>query len=152
MKKIPLTRGQHALVDDVDYEALSTFKWMYHNSGYASRTMNHIMMHRVIMGAAKGELVDHINGNKLDNRRENLRIATRSQNNANTVKRKDNTSGYRGVSKEHRGKRYRVQIQHNGKKIAICGFKTPEDAAKAYNQIAKELHGDFAKLNEGVDE
>ena len=112
MKKITLTQGKETIVDDDDYEILMEHKWYAHKSSrkkdkfYAERMapvdsngkQKIIHIHRVIINAPKGMQVDHINGNPLDNRRENLRICTNQQNGMNRGKPKDNTSGYKGVT------------------------------------------------------
>lgn len=161
MKKIKLTRNKITLVDDSDFEFLKQWKWMAHNRNgklYAARGgyerlefkkyRNYtISMHRVIMNAAKGQEVDHINGDSLDNRRENLRLADRFGNNQNAHLRKDNTSGYKGVAFYKAGNKWIAYIG-TGKKLRHLGyFLTAKEAAKAYNQKAKELFGEFAKEN-----
>jgi hypothetical protein len=102
MKKIQLTKNKYALVDDEDYEELNKYNWYYSYQGYAVRT-NHrlnkcIYMHRIIMNPLDYKQVDHINHNKLDNRKENLRICDRFQNLQNSKIRLDNKSGIKGVS------------------------------------------------------
>lgn len=149
MKKIPLTRGKYALVDEDDYEVLSKSKWSLHSAGYAIRSANRklVYMHRLVTGAKNGEYVDHINGNKLDNRRGNLRICTCVQNFWNN-KVHSKATGYKGVWK-NTGKRHRFAavISVNYKRIYLGNFKTKEEAAKAYNEAAKRYKGEFAVLN-----
>ena len=102
MKKIKLTQGKVALVDDGDFEWLSQWKWTYKNGGYAYRSIGskgHIFLHRAIMKSPKNLEIDHINGNGLDNRRSNLRFATHKQNIRNQQKQKNRTSKYKGVSR-----------------------------------------------------
>ena len=107
MKEIELTQGKRAIVDDADYQYLSKYNWSY-DDGYASRgiRMNGkrkiILMHRFLMGLYFGDkrVVDHINHNTLDNRRENLRICTKAENRRNSRKSKNNTSSFKGVFKE----------------------------------------------------
>lgn len=99
------------------------------------------------MNAAPNEQVDHINGDGLDNRKSNLRICNGSQNRCNKGKPKNNTSGYKGVTWHTPNKKWVAQIAVNGKHSYIGSFKTKEEAAKAYNKKAKELHGEFARLN-----
>lgn len=98
---------------------------------------------------AKGEFPDHINGNGLDNRRENLRLATRSQNSINRGKQSNNKSGYKGVSWNKRDKRWTAQITINKHIINLGGFDTPEQAYEAYKEAAKQYHGTFANLGDG---
>jgi len=152
MKRIPLTHGYFALVDDDDYEELSKHKWHYHE-GYACRNSDLIngrrktlRMHREIIHAPQGIGTDHIDGNKLNNQKSNLRTATQSQNNANTSAR-NNTSKYKGVS--IRNNHWRSQIRFNGKTKSLGTYRTEEEAAKAYDVKAKELFGEYARLNFG---
>lgn len=155
MKQIELTKGKFALVDDEDFEKVSQYKWCF-NQGYVIRgkwnkgKTDAIAMHRFIMNAQKGELVDHINHNGLDNRRQNLRIATRQQNAINSFKPINNTSGYKGVNYmkgEGRVKRWRAVIKFNQKYIHIGYFMDAIEASRAYDKKAKELFGEFAYLN-----
>lgn len=103
-----------------------------------------IRMHRLITGLRAGE-IDHRNRNGLDNRKENLRFATPTQNSANRVRK--NKLGYRGVVFIKDQNTYAVQLQFNGKKIYKRGFATAEDAAREYDKISKELHGEFGIRN-----
>lgn len=99
------------------------------------------------MNPAKGFVVDHINGNGLDNRRENLRISTQAQNLWNAKKHKDSSSIYKGVSKRRNDTNWSARIMKNGKAQHIGMFTTETEAASAYNRVAKELFGEFAILN-----
>lgn len=151
MKKIEITGGREILVDKIDYDAVSQYKWHY-CAGYARRQVRvgpykqrGVLMHREIMNAPSGTEVDHINGDGLDNRRENLRLATRSQNCANKEV-YSSKSGYRGVHKSWN--RWSSAIKHNGNRYDLGRFDTPEDAARAYNEAAKKYHGEFARLND----
>lgn len=125
MKLIPLTQGYQAFVDDEDYKELSKHRWYYHD-GYADSTKG--KMHRIIMAAKKGAEVDHVNRNKLDNRKSNLRIATRSQNNHNVGLRKDNTSGQKGVSYFKPRNSWVARIQIEGKRFYLGSFKNRDQA------------------------
>lgn len=157
---IPLTKGAVALVDKSDYEMLAKHKWQLFTKGYAARTGctgrkngNHkhfsIRMHRAIMNAPAGVQVDHINGNKLDNRKTNLRFCTQSnQNQMNVGLRKDNKSGYKGVCWDDGMKKYKAQIQNNRVRKILGYFHNKHEAAVAYNRAAKELFGEFAWLND----
>ena len=147
-KEILLTRGRVTIVDDEDYDWLNQWKWVFDSGGYASRTLNHIMMHRVIMDPPEGVFVDHRNRNKLDNRRSNLRLCTKSQNNMNQSKRRDNTSGYVGVCWFKPRKKWRVEIRVEGKRIFVGSYANKIEAARFYNMAAMKYHGYFAKLNE----
>jgi hypothetical protein len=152
MKEIPLTKGKVAIVDDADYEYLSQFSWSYDNQGYAItalyRPKRMIRMHRMLMNPPRELQVDHINRNKLDNRKNNLRICSRAENRRNTPKNKNNTSGYKGVFYHGQMDKWRAQINYKGKSIYLGLFDSKHEAAKAYNKKAKELHGEFAYLNE----
>lgn len=155
-KELSLSRGRAvALVDDDDFAVLSKRKWTYSPLGYAyTCTMKNYKktthyLHRVIMEADKGQIVDHINGNGLDNRRSNLRIGTQRQNLANIKMSPKNTSGYKGVIKGRKKWIAQIYFRINGKRnnIYIGAFDNPIDAAKAYDKKAIELHGEFARPN-----
>lgn len=152
MKEILLGKGQIAFVDDKDFESISSLHWYLHN-GYAKndRQSNNkrirTSMHRMVMGENAGKYTDHINGNKLDNRRENLRICTNAQNMRNIAPKKQNSSGFKGVTWQKDCSRWKAQIKVNYKNIHIGIFKIKEDAARAYNEAAKKYFGDFAWLN-----
>lgn len=136
MKKIPLTQGKFALVDDEDYEWISQWKWYYHY-GYAIRRTEGIRMHRVITNCPDNKIVDHINHNKLDNRRGNLRICDYSTNNHNVGRRKDNTSGVRGVTYKESKKLWVVRLQLAGRRMYIGSFKKWEDAKQCRESAEK---------------
>ncbi|MDN7951781.1 HNH endonuclease [Burkholderia multivorans] len=154
MKHLVASGGQVVLVDDEDYEWLSKLRWRVDSRGYAVRTSKHPhdprrktqeQMHRAVMGLAYGDgrEVDHRNGNPLDNRRENLRICSRSQNQMNRSLQKNNRSGYKGVSWDSRRRRWSVYIGINGKNRFVGSFDTPEDGYRAYCAAAEKLHKDF---------
>lgn len=110
----------------------------------------HTQVHRVIWEMHNGPIpegyfIDHINKDKLDNRLINLRLATKSQNEANTTKRKNNTSGFKGVYKWKT--KFRAKLQHNGEEHHLGYFNTPEEAAIAYNKKAIEVYGEYADIN-----
>lgn len=130
MKRIPLTQGKFALVDDDLFDYLNQWKWNYH-SGYATRDLRTIRMHRVIMNAQKGQVIDHINRDRLDNRRSNLRFVNVSQNNHNTSLRRDNTSGYKGIHFNKNKGIWTVRIQVENKRYYVGGYKTLEEAIMA---------------------
>ena len=158
MKKIPLNgthgQGRYALIDDEDYALVAPYKWCLYANGYV---MAHIRpepgvrrtlyMHRIIMDAGRGEKVDHVDGDPLNNRRSNLRFATSAQNAANSYKVKS-ASGYKGV---FRGKGKTVpwdaKIRIDGKVRHLGCFATREEAARVYDDAARRLHGQFARLN-----
>lgn len=151
--EIELSLGKVALIDAEDLPLVDHHNWYAaHINGkywYAfSTTMPISAMSRLILGATKGQLVDHINRDTLDNRRCNLRFATRSQNSANAVKqRKPRSSRYKGVSwcKQHR--KWLATIQVNGTPRRLGLFETEQAAAQAYNTAALEGFGEFAHLN-----
>jgi HNH endonuclease len=156
MKEIPLTRGKVALVDDEDYESLIQWKWLvrYHRKTcYARRIDRHtgkpitIHMHREILGVKPNQQVDHINGNGLDNRRSNLRIAGHAQNLWNRGRTRKNSSGFKGVHWVERLNKWCVQVQANGKARCLGWFVDLYDAASAYDLEALKLHGEFAHVN-----
>lgn len=151
MKKIKLTQGKYALVDEADFECLNQFKWHYNFYGYAVcnsvRIGNYTYMHRLLLGLQKGDKKegDHINHNKLDNRRCNLRICTKQQNLWN-MESKTGVSKYKGVHLNKRSNKWYAQLQtQNGRYIG--SFNLEIEAAKAYDKKAKEIFGEFAKLN-----
>lgn len=160
MKTLPLTKGKVALVDNDNFEYLNQWKWRVqsknHNKNefYVARSIrgqkpNVVYLHRLIMNVTDSKIqVDHINGNSLDNRKQNLRIANSSQNSRNIKPGKRNTSGYKGVSWSKKTKKWRAKIYCNKKYIHIGHFENKEDAAKAYNEAAKLYFKDFAYLNE----
>lgn len=155
MKTIPLTKGKVALVSDCDYEYLSQFNWYFSGEkGYAARKTSRvngkqstISMHAQIMDTPKGMQTDHINSNKLDNRRENLRVCTQSQNMGNTKKREGNKSGYKGVYWNKAQRKFKAQIKIEDVCIYLGSYDDPVDAAISYNVAAKEHYGEFAFLN-----
>ncbi len=121
MKEIQLSQGKIAVVDDEDYEYINQWKWSYLSSGYAVRSLwsllgsKTILMHRIIANTPIGMDTDHINGNRLDNRKSNLRVCTHAENTRNIPMHKDNKIGYKGVQKH--GKSWRARILVNGKQI-----------------------------------
>ena len=153
MKVIKLTQGKEAIVDDEDYCWINKFKW------YVSKTHTkdkwyakgqicglNVQMHRLLLNAPKNMQVDHINGDGLDNRKANIRLCTRSENQHNATKSRTAMSRFKGVSKAN-GK-WTAQISLKGKSIHLGTFSTEIDAAKEYNSAAILYHGKFAKLND----
>ena len=155
-KEIPLTQGKVALVDDEDFARVGLHKWYYHSTGYARRTV-HIghgrkhrttgveFLHRSVIQAPDGWQVDHINHNKLDCRRANLRLCTHGQNITNRSSQARSTSQYKGV--HFTKNRWQATIQVNGKSIYLGRFTDEVDAALAYDAAARICHGEFAWLN-----
>lgn len=152
MKTIPVSKGQFAIVDDEDYQVLSQFKWCV-NKGYAMRmspmvnkSKRHcIYMHRVLL-PTKFE-VDHINGNRLDNRKANLRKATRSENMRNRKIAKNNKSGFKGVWFNTKRDRWVAYIKFDNKTHVLAHTANKHEAAHIYNQFAEQIFGEFARLN-----
>lgn len=150
-KQIPLTKGKFALVDDEDYEYLMQWKWYFHQlrkeSGYAARMLlgKKMWMHRLINKTPTELKTDHIDGDKLNNQKKNLRNATALQNNYNSLKRKNTSYKYKGVTRH--GNKWKSRIRANSKNIYIGLFFTEEEAALAYNEAALKYHGEFAGLN-----
>jgi hypothetical protein len=153
MKRISLTQGKEALVDDQDYLCLKPWTWFYTTSGYAARNgprpkKTAIQMHKVIaarMGLT-GE-VDHRNQNKLDNRRGNLRAATRPQNQWNKGPQKNNTSGAKNVSLDKATGKYAARVKRHGKQIWLGRHATRDAAKKRVLQFIAEHDGEFACFN-----
>lgn len=149
MKEVSLTKGQTALVSDCDYERVMQHSWCMHPRGYAKARINkkYVLMHRWIMGVVDNVDLDHINGIKTDNRRENLRICNQSQNNANSRLRTVNTSGYKGVGWSEYHQMFRARLMIHRKDIFLGYFNNPEEAARAYDKKAIEIYGEFALVN-----
>lgn len=155
MKIIKLTQNKHTIVDDEDYEYLKEYKWRY-NNGYAVRASPRdengkqisFRMHRVIFGlTSKDVWVDHINGNGLDNRKCNLRIVNRQQNQMNRKKRKKGSSEYKGVTFYKNQNKWVATIYLKNKRIHLGYFKKEIEAAIAYNEAALIYHKEYARLN-----
>ena len=158
MIEIPLTQGQVALIDDEDFEIVSKYKWYATwspdtKSFYAMTNIRKLdgkqttlQMHRIIMNAQKGQQVDHIHHNTLDNRKSEMRLCSGSQNQHNSGKRTNNTSGFKGVSWHKATQKWYARIKLNGKEKSLGYFTHPELAHEAYCRAAAELHGDFARV------
>jgi len=155
MRLIELSNGMMAQVDDCDYDALSRWKWTAHYNKcgrrwYAERNggQKTISMHRQLMDFPEGQIVDHKDRNGLNNQRSNLRLATRSQNNANRAASRNNlTSKFLGVAFEKDRRKWTARIRKNRKGYRLGSFNTEHEAAIAYNEAAKKLHGEFANIN-----
>lgn len=155
-REIPLSSGRVAIVDDEDYGWLSAFNWHWGGvtAPYARRRPTNaegggkktILMHRAVLIVPDGRFVDHINGDKLDNRRANLRLCSSAENLRNRGAPSNNTSGFKGVSFDRARGTWKAQIDVHGVKKARRA-RTPEAAARAYNELAKRFHGEFACLN-----
>lgn len=152
-KNIALSQGKVALVDDTDHQWLSQWKWHYHCMGYAARHIRcngkrtTIAMHQMILNPPLGLEPDHINGNGLDNRRSNLRLCTRRQNNMNAKKQAGCSSIYKGVSWHKHSRQWRAQIRINSQQHHLGLFNDEREAAIVYDKAALEHFGEFAWLN-----
>jgi hypothetical protein len=160
MKRIPLTKGYFALVDDEDFDYLNQWKWQF-NSGYANRVQyeridrgiyrnKSIRMHRDLMSAPNNMQVDHIDGDKLNNQKANLRICTAAQNSRNRRPHVDGTSEFKGVyydKKTRSTRKWKAQITLDYKNYNIGRFSTQEEAAAAYDRKSIELHGEYGRRN-----
>lgn len=152
---VPLSRGKFALIDEEDADRVLTHKWcavcpdprskvpVWYGSGKDEHAKNRYL-HRFILSAPQGTEVDHINGDGLDCRRVNLRLATRAQNAANRETERG-ASGFRGVYRDDG--RWTACVESKTKRYRMYGFKSPEDAARAYDDMARKYHGEFARLN-----
>ena len=156
MKEIQLTQGFSTFVDDEDFDRLIRFKWRASKNGkniYAERScvINnkkiHIYMHREIMRAIEGIEIDHINGDGLKNIKINLRSCSHAQNLINSSKYKNSTSKYKGVYFDKKDKRWIARISINGKNKYLGCSKNEIEAAKMYNKKAKEIYGEFSRIN-----
>ena len=155
MRKIYLTQDKYALIDAEDFEYLNQWKWYVNFYGYAYRPITKnkwktILMHRELLKVKKGQIVDHINHDTLDNRKNNIRLVNRSQNQWNRLKTKDSISGYKGVVFSNDGKRIKrwmARITVNNKHITLGRFLTKEKAAQIYNEAAYKYFGEYANGN-----
>ena len=161
--EIPLTKGQIAIVDPVDAD-LAAYKWCtecknLNDHKYAKRrkpgpkhVYKYLYLHRVVLARKLGrelaphEIADHANGNTLDNRRDNLRLATKAQNQQNQKLRSNNTSGYKGVHFNKQIGKWGALIHANRQKFPLGWFDTPEEASEAYRAAALKYHNEFARF------
>lgn len=147
MTHIDVGSGCIALIDDEDFHRVSPYPWRIRSDGYVQRTWmihggaNYELLHRFITNAGQDEIVDHENTDRWDCRKENLRIATLSQNSAN----RSFPGPWKGIF-EHEGK-WKARIKINQQNIYLGSFQTPEEAAYAYDVAAKKLFGEFARVN-----
>lgn len=151
---VQLHNSPHSvLIDDDDFSLISEFTWYHNPEGYAltrktiggKRTS--IWMHRLIMDAQAGEKIDHIDGDGLNNQRANLRFASAAENMYNRRKNKDASSKYKGVTLVRKTNHWIAGLNYEGKRVYIGYFAIEEDAARAYDQKARELFGEFARTN-----
>lgn len=154
MREIQLNNGAVALVDEGDYLLVSGYQWYLTPYGYAitgSRRddgrQTTLPMHRLIMKPTERIVVDHINGDGLDNRRCNLRLASYSQNGQNRRNQQNNKSGFKGVGWSKRNRKWQAYIQINSRQLHLGYFDNPITAALAYDRASAEHHGEFARPN-----
>lgn len=154
MQEILLTRGKVAIVDDDDFIRLLKYKWHCNNSGYAARRGKKdekalVLLHHEVLGIPQNGLeIDHINRNRLDNRKCNLRFVSRTQNCANRAKTTNKTSSvYKGVYFEKDSACWKSVIEINGRKRTLGRFKSETEAAQTYNMAALSFFGKYANLN-----
>jgi hypothetical protein len=151
--QIPLQNGTCALVDDDDYDRLHRFPWFLSGTGYAvglvpvNGRFEPVYLHRLILNAGPDRQVDHVNGNKLDNRRCNLRLATPQQNSQNKRVSPLSATHLKGVGWHKRRCKYHARIQLQGMRCHLGFFEDAESAALAYDAAARTLFGEFAVCN-----
>lgn len=154
MKEKILTNGNVTLLNDEDYEFFKDRKCYEHSSGYATfwdkENKKVLYVHRFLVNPPDDMKVDHINRNKLDNQRDNLRVCTSAQNQYNTGKIASYTSKYQGVSFCKQTKKWRVTMRIDGKCKTVGRYATEKEAALTYNKMAKKHRGEFAYIN-GID-
>lgn len=155
---IPLSKGKYAIVDAADFEWLMQWKWHAekdrNGNWYARHSVcengkyGKVHMHRLVANVSDDTMPDHINGNTLDNRRQNLRQATNKQNSRNQRKSRANTSGFKGVTLHRETGKWRAQIRIDGKMRHLGLFDEAREAAIAYNEAAIAHYGEFARIND----
>jgi len=159
-RRIYLGEGQWTILEQEDYYCLRNYKWVVHANGKGGQNLyairhklvspnktKMIYMHREIMKPTDDRFVDHKNCNSLDNRRANLRFATRAENMQNRRKKKNTTSRFVGVHLYKPSNRWVCRITYQGKRIVLGRFDSEIAAAKAYDEAAKKYFGEFARLN-----
>lgn len=156
---VPISDGSYAKVDVEDFDKVSRYHWHKDNAGYArtniwgnNRKVAAPRMHRIVLGVTDRKLhVDHINGDKLDNRKANLRVVTASQNLMNRGPQANNASGYKGVYWIKEKRKWRAEIAYSGIRKHLGYFTNVHDAARAYNEAARKYHGQHAYQNEIIE-
>ncbi len=149
VKLVPLGDGLYAYVDAADFEWLNQWHWRVFSGGYAGRYEDGkmIYMHREIMKPPKGKVTDHINGNKFDNTRANLRNITAGENMHNKIKQPGVSSVYKGVCYCKAARRWRAQVDCDGKQHRLGYFDDEVEAARAYDYRAVQVFGECARPN-----
>jgi AP2 domain len=159
MKKIHIKDDIYALVDDEDFERVNAYKWCLNSNGYACTSyacgfkpdgkvkQRGMLMHRFIMNLVKGDpQLDHMDVDRLNNQKDNLRFATQGENARNRPRHSNNKSGYKGVNLHKPSGLWRACIVKDGKDYTTYHHDKVE-AALSYNAMAIKLHGEFARLN-----
>jgi len=133
--------GNYAIVDDEDFEKIRKLKWHAINDGktFYAGNWKHLLLHRFITNCPKNLIIDHLNHNGLDNRKENLKICTYNENNKNSSFRKTNTSGFTGVTWDKESKKWRAQIRFNKKSFNLGRFSSRGEAYLTYKNKLKEF-------------
>ena len=153
MKEIYLTKGKTALVDDWNYTQLNAHNWYTHSGRYTCYACRRIggrkdsvivRMHRILVNATADMVVDHLDGNGLNNQVANLRLCTNSQNMQHRI----NHGGYQGVNWSNKEQKFTCYITVNYKSIALGRFTSAEEAALVYNEAALKYFGEFACFNQ----
>jgi hypothetical protein len=150
-REIPLTRGAVALVDDEDYDYLAQWCWRLNSHGYAIRSFKlegrtrYLNMHRIILDAQRGQFVDHIDHNRLNNRRANLRFVTAQENQRHRRTFSNNSTGYKGVSFMHN--QWHVRLGLDGQMVHLGFFDDLQVAAQVYDAVARRVFGEFTIPN-----
>lgn len=152
---VQLTQGKEALIDAADAQSVGEFNWFAVKSRktfYAARQtrissgkQRMQSLHSFILGAKDGSVIDHRNGDGLDNRRDNIRVSSRAQNAWNQGLSRNNTSGFKGVDLHSQSLRWQARIRWHGKHHFLGFFDSPEEAHNAYCKAAERLHGEFAR-------
>lgn len=155
---IPLTRGRVTVIDHEDYKKIKRYKWHYKDTGYAvsyskgsAAERKQVRMHRLITKCPTRKEVDHIDGNKLNNCKENLRVCTRSQNMMNKGKPKKGSSRFKGVSWHEKSGKWRARIKMNGLEMYLGIFESENEAFRVYREACLFHHKAFANIG-GTDE
>lgn len=152
---VPLTQGYEAIIDAFDIPLINNSNWLIQKNAKTCYAKTYFIengkqricyMHRLLLNAKSGENVDHIDGNGLHNKKQNLRKATKSQNGMNRGRQSDNKSGIKGVSLHKVSKKWVASIKRDGKKRHLGLFANVKDAADAYAKAAKELHAEYMRL------
>jgi hypothetical protein len=156
-RRIKLTKGKYAIVDPEDFDWLSQYKWHCTNYGYAARKIpkklrkgceQSIMMHRELCPVPDGMWVDHINRKRNDNRKSNLRPATRQQNIWNSRQNRTKLkTPFTGIHWNKNRQKWQVQLYVNGRQRGFGYYAHETEAAKAYDEVARKYRGEFALLN-----